>query len=778
MFHYTTNQTTAASSRRSVSTSDRHAREQLPSNSQHGSDAYFQPYDGSSRGGHSRSASDFSTYTSHSHPTTLRQSYPVMEMEDEDLESSEDEEAMEILYEDQLPIQHHQAVNTGSSTGDLDLQLADSADHLLALLQREANDYSVPLPVRYYPTEFIEPETSETNESGEKSKKTTIGPWRKRIASWMYDVVDHFQYDRNVVSIALRYIDQYVGHLLVENAKNMRRADSIERSRGNGGSGSSSSQPIKRRHFQLIAVTSLYLAIKVHGELMENDPISGAEYDVVDSLVNEVDGRMFLGKPLSESEKIDDEKEDEDASSQESDEDLRAVSHKITDLKRRQRKGRWNMGRLSQFGLPLGHHGERDNYANDLSSRSAPKQPAKPHSNMPYKPRRRGMLGGPLRLHSFVELSRGLFTSNDIIDTETKILKALNYVVNPPTSRRFAGELLRLLTLSYCSSVDDQSTNTGATATAAERILGLDRKQIMQNVLKSACKQIEGAASVPALSIGSLPSVVAYGAILNAVEEEFEKVATSSSSPTMEMEKGQPQLEDFQRHYRRYSRNQSPLLDASKLESDREIFLEAWKEQFLVTVNHATNSFLSPDSQDIYNVSELLLDQIKDSENGAASMPAASPTEISKTSSERLKKRSPRSPQGSPRSITTMNGTNPGMLRGSSFFQSQGSSLSRQGSSSLVSPYDSRGRTVSTSGIEDKVSSFRRSSGISAQRGYYHKQHSEPIVETANPVTDGRFARAQTPDVVRISRQRYEGSWRSTGEAFQPPNPNPPFFSA
>jgi hypothetical protein len=57
------------------------------------------------------------------------------------------------------------------------------------------------------------------------------------------------------------------------------------------------------------------------------------------------------------------------------------------------------------------------------------------------------MLSGPLRLNSFVELSRGLFTSHDITDTETKILKALNYVVNPPTSRRFVGELVRIFGL-------------------------------------------------------------------------------------------------------------------------------------------------------------------------------------------------------------------------------------------------------------------------------------------------------------------------------------------
>ena len=35
---------------------------------------------------------------------------------------------------------------------------------------------------------------------------------------------------------------------------------------------------------------------------MENDPITGAKYDVVASLVHEVDGRAFLGKPLAKDE--------------------------------------------------------------------------------------------------------------------------------------------------------------------------------------------------------------------------------------------------------------------------------------------------------------------------------------------------------------------------------------------------------------------------------------------------------------------------------------------
>ena len=44
------------------------------------------------------------------------------------------------------------------------------------------------------------------------------------------------------------------------------------------------------------------------------------------------------------------------------------------------------------------------------------------------------------------------------------------------------------------------------------------------------------------LSIGCLPSVVAYGAVLNAVEEEFETLATATVDDvnSMEMEKTEP----------------------------------------------------------------------------------------------------------------------------------------------------------------------------------------------------------------------------------------------
>ena len=826
MFHYTNQNTTLSSNRR-----------QLTSNNDNRSmnEVYFHPYDGTGAPAralssvHGRSASDMNDNFN----TSTDFEYSAQSGWEDD-----DDEPMDILYEQEVEdgsfpgdprhhrhstgdlravhhtnahhhTRHHsEPINMGSSS--FDLQLTTTADHLMALLQREANDYSVPLPVRYYPSEFTDIDSSEDNQDDKKSSKTSIGPWRKRIASWMYDVVDHFQYDRNVVSVALRFIDQYVGHLLVEHDRRHKRAESgIGSSRGRSSSSSSSSQPIKRRHFQLIAVTSLYLAIKVHGELMENDPTTGDEYDVVASLVHEVDGRAFLGKPLDKAlDNNDDDEEDASSkSSQESDDDLRHVNSKLSELKRRQRKGRRF---LSNFSLPIGHHHTIDQPNSSRTVIKMAKVPKAAHSNLPYKPRKRGMLSGPLRLHSFVELSRGLFTSRDITDTEKKILVALNYVVNPPTSRRFVGEQLRMLALCFTSAVDGVGgvlpTDAEVMATAAERMLGIDRKEILDKVLANACAQIEGAASVPSLSIGCLPSVLAYGAMVNAVEEEFEKLVASEGKDLgmdaiMEMERedimepsSSPQLEDFQRHYRRYSRNTSPSPTSNStpanVESDRELFLEAWKEQFLVTVFHATNCFLSPESQDIYKVRELLLDQVSNgTEDGTptTSPGSSSPTEGSKQSP---KKRSPRSP----RSVTLSNSPNRQQFRGGSFFH-QRSGSNASSTTSLLSPYDSQGRTVSAKSVASPSfhSVYGSSTSTGPRRSHYYKQTSAPIISEVPDMnnrehcldTAKRYRRfvSQSSDVSQtinrpMSANFDNSSWRISADAFQPPNPANPLFSA
>lgn len=584
-----------------------------------------------------------------------------------------------------------------------------TAEHILALLQREANDYSTPLPVKYYPTEFDD----DTNKSS-SGKSTKIGPWRKRIASWMYDVVDHFSYDRNIVSISLRYIDQYVSYLLANSSR-------------------VGSQVVKRRHFQLIAVTSLYLAIKIHGELLEEDPASGEHSDTIESLLAEVDGfGVFNGAPKKTASHG-----DSDGDGHESDDDLQALSNKILDLRRKQRLGRLHFG----FGFGSG-------------AAAAPvpalNPPAKPHSNIPYKNRRRGMLSGPLRLHSFVELSRGLFTAQDITDTERKILKTLNYVVSVPTSRRFVGEMIRML------AVTSTSASGGITLTE----VGLDRYEFLSNVLTTSCHQIEGASSVPVLSIGSLPSTVAYAAVLNAFEDEIQKhlnnmnVIGESSQHSLTYsdndgrEKvGSYQLEDFQRHYQRYSRSHSP---STPMASVKKQLLETWREQFLLAIYHGTNCFLTPESEDVSRLRELLLDSTPTRKDSGLETTRGTSEASLATSINTTKKPSPKSPKSViPRVSVSSSRT----FSGNSFF-------SRSSDSSAPPPPQSSS-----------------SARLRINKEYF-KQVSEPIPETTRPRSHLSSVRASTPDnfsAARLAAERelsnYE-SWRS--EAFQPP----PFFSA
>jgi hypothetical protein len=59
--------------------------------------------------------------------------------------------------------------------------------------------------------------------------------WREKICEWCYQVVDHFDYNRQVVAIALNYLDRYLAL-----------------------------RPVNRKIFQLAAMTCLFTAIKLN----------------------------------------------------------------------------------------------------------------------------------------------------------------------------------------------------------------------------------------------------------------------------------------------------------------------------------------------------------------------------------------------------------------------------------------------------------------------------------------------------------------------------------
>lgn len=59
--------------------------------------------------------------------------------------------------------------------------------------------------------------------------------WREKICEWSYQVVDHFDFSREIVCISLSYLDRFLS---------VRRAD--------------------QKIFQLAAMTTLYIAIKLY----------------------------------------------------------------------------------------------------------------------------------------------------------------------------------------------------------------------------------------------------------------------------------------------------------------------------------------------------------------------------------------------------------------------------------------------------------------------------------------------------------------------------------
>jgi hypothetical protein len=87
-----------------------------------------------------------------------------------------------------------------------------------------------------------------SNESSDStSASSTVGvdeSWRELICEWSFQVVDHFDFNRETVAISLSYLDRFVA-----------------------------SRPVNRRTFQLAAMTTLYLAIKLFepGQLKVND---------------------------------------------------------------------------------------------------------------------------------------------------------------------------------------------------------------------------------------------------------------------------------------------------------------------------------------------------------------------------------------------------------------------------------------------------------------------------------------------------------------------------
>lgn len=106
-----------------------------------------------------------------------------------------------------------------------------TVEHLRALLDQESQTYS---PCTDYLALF--------EASPISSSERVSDSWRRKLCEWCYEVVDHFGFDREAVFFALNYLDRTVA----------ARAQASE-------------EPPSKRKFQLLAVTALYIALKLHG---------------------------------------------------------------------------------------------------------------------------------------------------------------------------------------------------------------------------------------------------------------------------------------------------------------------------------------------------------------------------------------------------------------------------------------------------------------------------------------------------------------------------------
>ena len=93
-----------------------------------------------------------------------------------------------------------------------------------------------PTDIMCMPSSDVTSNTSSSYSVGTNSSTAGVDQnWRSKICEWSYQVIDHFDYDREIVAVSLHYLDRYL-----------------------------SKRPVNKRTFQLVAMTTLYLACKLY----------------------------------------------------------------------------------------------------------------------------------------------------------------------------------------------------------------------------------------------------------------------------------------------------------------------------------------------------------------------------------------------------------------------------------------------------------------------------------------------------------------------------------
>jgi hypothetical protein len=87
----------------------------------------------------------------------------------------------------------------------------------------------------YHCTDYLQRSSYYENLSAADSAAMISESWREKICKWTFEVIDHFDFQRETAYIALSYLDRFLSNRLVNH-----------------------------RTFQLVSMTTLYLAIKLY----------------------------------------------------------------------------------------------------------------------------------------------------------------------------------------------------------------------------------------------------------------------------------------------------------------------------------------------------------------------------------------------------------------------------------------------------------------------------------------------------------------------------------
>ena len=119
--------------------------------------------------------------------------------------------------------------------------MADLIDRLEVMLKQEASAYKTEdyLSLDWQQRLSAKTPVDDCGLSSEGSSQSSAGTinetWREKICEWSYQVIDHFDYSREVVMISMNLLDRYLAH-----------------------------QSVNKKVFQLAAMTCLFIAIKLN----------------------------------------------------------------------------------------------------------------------------------------------------------------------------------------------------------------------------------------------------------------------------------------------------------------------------------------------------------------------------------------------------------------------------------------------------------------------------------------------------------------------------------